>query len=433
VKWAFLGVFAALPLQWYYVATTPLGVGRLHQLAILLFAALYFVTYKPRTVLPLRRELGVFLLANIVMLTAWTAIELYHGNLPTGPVQEFLYLGVYLAIGGYVLRAACYDRTGAIELLRWTALTASVSVLIALSFSMAKNGANPVQVFSQTVSAGDPEIFQKELFRTAFNGYGLDEATVRGNIRHEVFGAVLVAMYVASWAVHLRPLVSTTQRIVYRFSIVLSAILLVMSLSRSVIIATLLWPLIVLYRSVRTLTLTGRQIVAAYAAIGGVLVLAASGFGLVLYNRFTEDTTSYTARESLYSTAFSEIPSHFLTGGVDTLGSSSHNFVLDSLLRGGIFVAIPAAAVFLSILLTFIVLMVRLPQLPEWMVPVAAAFALPLVRLATSGGGLINPVEWVALGFITGALAAYRVLDARRAQADSDNPETSRAGEPTLA
>ena len=162
---------------------------------------------------------------------------------------------------------------------------------------------------------------------------------------------------------------------------VFSTILLVMSLSRSVMIAAFIWPMIILYRSARTLTLTGRQIVAAYAAIGGVALLAASGFGLVLYNRFTEDTTSYTARESLYSTAFSEIPSHFLTGGVDTLGASSHNYVLDALLRGGIFVAIPAAAVFLSVLLTWLVLLARLHRTPDWLVPVAAAFALPLVRL----------------------------------------------------
>ena len=360
MKWAYLAVFCLLPLQWYYVATTPLGVGRLHQLAILGFAAVYFVTYKPRTVLPLRRELGVFLLANIVMLTAWTATELYHGELPTGPIQEFMYLAVYLAIGGYLLRIAVYEDRGGVELMRWTALAASVTVLVALSFSMAKNGANPVQVFSQTVSSGDPEVFQKELFRTAFNGYGLDEATVRGNIRHEVFGAVLVAMYVSSWAVRFRPLVTRAQRTSYTASMVLSTILLVMSLSRSVMIAAFIWPMIILYRSARTLTLTGRQIVAAYAAIGGVALLAASGFGLVLYNRFTEDTTSYTARESLYSTAFSEIPSHFLTGGVDTLGASSHNYVLDALLRGGIFVAIPAAAVFLSVLLTWLVLLARL-------------------------------------------------------------------------
>ena len=169
-----------------------------------------------------------------------------------------------------------------------------MTVLVALSFSMAKNGANPVQVFSQTVSSGDPEVLRRRLFRTAFNGYGLDEATVRGNIRHEVFGAVLVAMYVSSWAVRFRPLVTRAQRTAYTASMVLSTILLVMSLSRSVMIAAFIWPMIILYRSARTLTLTGRQIVAAYAAIGGVALLAASGFGLVLYNRFTEDTTSYT-------------------------------------------------------------------------------------------------------------------------------------------
>ena len=160
-------------------------------------------------------------------------------------------------------------------------------------------------------------------------------------------------------------------------------------------------------------------------------MLCLSGFGLVLYIRFTEDTTSYTARESLYSTAFSEIPSHFLTGGVDTLGASSHNYVLDSLLRAasrrdprrsGVPVdpadlAGPARA--------------NAPC-TDWLVPVAAAFALPLVRLATSGGGLINPVEWVTLGFITGALAAYRILESRRAGASSPGEaQPSRAGEPT--
>ena len=122
-----------------------------------------------------------------------------------------------------------------------------------------------------------------------------------------------------------------------------------------------------------------------------------------------------------------------VTGGVDTLGASSHNYVLDSLLRGGIFVAIPAAAVFLSILLTWFVLLARLHRAPDWLVPVAAAFALPLVRLATSGGGLINPVEWVTLGFITGALAAYRILESRRAGAEPGKAQPSRAGEPTLA
>ena len=312
-----------------------------------------------------------------------------------------------------------------IALIRWAALTAGVSVLVALSFSMAKNGANPVLVFSQTVSAGDPEIFQKELFKAAFNGYGLDEASVQGNIRHEVFGAVLVSMYVASWAVQLRPFATRGLRMLYLASMAMCSVLLVFSLSRSVMIAAAVWPLIILYRSARTLTLTGRQIAAAYGVLAGAAVLLSSGFATVLYNRFTEDTSSYTARESLYSTAFSNIPGHFLTGGVDTIGASSHNFVLDSLLRGGIFVAIPAAAVFFSVLLTFLVLLGRLHRAPTWLVPVAAAFALPLVRLGTSGGGLINPVEWVDLGFITGALAAYRILESRRATSDASTVSTT--------
>jgi hypothetical protein len=51
---------------------------------------------------------------------------------------------------------------------------------------------------------------------------------------------------------------------------------------------------------------------------------------------------------------------------------------------------------------------VRLPREPVWMVPVAAAFALPLDRMLTSGGGLIPPVSWVTLAFIAGAFAYRR-------------------------
>jgi hypothetical protein len=57
---------------------------------------------------------------------------------------------------------------------------------------------------------------------------------------------------------------------------------------------------------------------------------------------------------------------------------------------------------------TWVRLVSRLHVQPAWMLPVAASLVLPLVRFVTSGGGLINPVEWVTLGFAAGALAAER-------------------------
>lgn len=425
MRWALMAMLAALPLQWYIVASTPLGVGRLHQVAILAFGAVFFLRYRPDVAWSLRSTLGLFVVANLFMLTIWSVIQLYHGQLPVGPVKEFLYLGVFLAVGAFLFRAGIGREPGAVEVLRWAAALTTASVLVALSYSMVRNGVNPGRVLAQTISSGDPEVFQKELFKSAFVGFGYDEETVRGNIRHEVFGAVLCAMYISAWAVHFRPFKQTLPHLAYQCSMVLATVLLISSLSRSIIIAAAMWPVLSFFRSVRSFTLSARQVVLTYVTIALVGVAAASGIGLVLWNRFTTDTSSYEARAGLYEQAFASLADSFLLGGVDTLGESSHNFVLDALLRGGIFVALPAAVLVISIVLTWIRLVSRLDLEPSWMLPVAAALVLPIVRLGTSGGGLINPVEWVTLGFVAGALAIERQRS--RAAAGSPSHDTLRS------
>jgi hypothetical protein len=62
-------------------------------------------------------------------------------------------------------------------------------------------------------------------------------------------------------------------------------------------------------------------------------------------------------------------------------------------------------------------LIVRIGLEPEWMVPVTAALALPIVRLVTAGGGLIPPIQWVLLGFVAGAMAYRQAL---RSASDTD-------------
>jgi hypothetical protein len=407
VKWVAIGTFAALPLQWYVVVHTQLGAVRVHQLAILGFAAVFFSRYRPRALAPLLNTVWPFVIANVFMLTVWSVIEIYHGGLPYGPVQEFMYLAVFLAMGTFVYRAAIDLEPGGVEVLRWAAAVASVAVVGGLSLSMLRNGINPAGAFIDTVRSGDPEILQKELFKSAFTGFGFDEETVRGNIRHEVFGAVLCGMYVSAWAMRYRPPNGMLTRCVLWLSLILSSLLLLVSLSRSIVIAAAVWPLLSFARAARRYALSVRQMVLAYVTIALLAIGLASGFALVLWNRFTTDTSSYQARESLYSEAISNIGSHFWTGGVDTVGASSHNFILDAWLRGGILVMLSAAVIFGLIGLTWIALIRRMHKQPDWMVPVVAALALPIVRLGTAGGGLLNPVEWVTLSFVAGVLTMY--------------------------
>jgi hypothetical protein len=275
---------------------------------------------------------------------------------------------------------------------------------------MLGNGVNPVGVLQRTIAAADPELLQKELFRSSFVGYGYDSETVRGNIRHEVFGAVLLAMYVAAWAEGLAPGSPGWGRFIRRAGMVACAGLLLMSMSRAVLIAAAAWPLISVMRSVRTFSVTRRQMAVVYGALAGIGLLVVSGVGRVIWIRFTQDTTSYESRGGLYEQAFQGIRQNFWTGGFETAGESSHNFVVDAWLRGGVLVAIAAAGVLLLLFVNWATLLVRLPLEPLWMVPIAAAFALPIDRMLTAGGGLIPPVSWMALALVAGAFTYRRTL-----------------------
>lgn len=415
MRWLVLAMLSALSLQWFVVASTPLLVGRLHHVALLGFTAVAFAYYRLRAHTPVLRVAMPFVLATVYMLTVWAVVEVYQGDLPLKPVQQFMYLGAFLAVGTFFYRAASGREPTAVGLLRWTAAACCVTVTLGLVISMLANGVNPLGVVQQSIAAADPEILQRELFRSSFTGFGYDEETVRGNIRHEVFGAVLLTMYVSGWAERFRPPTAPTHRAAYRASMIFAVVLLLVSLSRSILLAAALWPVIAFVRSTVTGRLTVTQIRLGFGGLAVIALAAASGFAAVLFNRFTTDTSSYENRGDALRAAVQGIRTHFLTGGVESIGfgESSHNFVLDAWLRGGVFVALPAAAVVVILVGLWITLLARVPREPGWMLPVTAALALPLVRLVTSGGGLINPVEWVALGFIAGVLAMRRESAAR--------------------
>ena len=406
MKWLVLVLFALLPLQWFSVASTPLGQGRLHHLVIFMFAAILLSRYRMRAHAPALRTARGFVLANLYLLSAWAVIDLYNGKQPFGAVQELLYLVAFVAIATFFYRVANGSEDGAAQALKWAATVTCLAVLIGFSVAMSVNGVNALAVFGRAVSAADPEILQREVFRSSFAGFGLEDEMVRGNLRHEIFGSVLFSMLVSTWAMRFARPSTHIQRIAYRASMLTGAVLLALSLSRSILIAAAAWPLIALVTAAASGRLSLRQVAAVAISAMGVAALMLSGFGQVLWNRFTEDTTGYDARAGNYSGAFDALQDHWLTGGFQTFGMnvSTHNFVLDSWLRGGIFTAIPAAVLVLLLVFVWARLIWTLHRAPDWMVPVTAALALPVVRLGTSGGGLIPPVEWVVLAFVFGIL-----------------------------
>lgn len=397
-------LFAALPAQWFMVPVPGLGPQRAHIIAIGLFTLAVLPLHRVRVHLAVVNRAWPFVAASVCLVAIWSVANFYHAMSLRQPFQEAVQLGAFVAVGVLVYRGARDPDTGILQAARWVALVCCSSLLVALSYSMSANGVNPAAVFGQTLAQADPGILQRELFRSAFMNFGFEDQAVRGNIRHEVFGAVLAAMVLSAAAERRYPLPPGAARALHRFSLALAATLLIVSLSRSVLLGAVAWPVLALVASMQRQQIGGRQLTALAALVGAGGIAWASGFLSVLWVRFSQDTGSYDARGTLMDTALANIREHWLIGGIDVAGASAHNFVIDMWQRAGVFAALSALAVVVVLIGLWISLVGRLGSGPAWLLPVTAGLALPIVRLFTAGGGVIPPVQWVALGVVAGFL-----------------------------
>ncbi len=408
MRWPTIALLVLLPLQWFPFVTSPLGQTRLHQAAIFAFMLYVFARYSMRTYAPILRASAMFVIANLYFVGAVAAVSMYRGDGAGTAVQHLLYVLVFIAFAGFVYLVAAGREPRVLGVLRSAAVLVCVSLLVGLAAAMLVNGVNPLAILGQSIASGDPEVIEKQLYRSAFAGFGLDEDEFKGNLRHEIYGSVLLSMLISTWAMRIGPAPSPRQRAFYRGALMVGALLLALSFSRAVLIAAACWPLLLVWRSARRGELTPRQVAAVFVAAAAGAVLLVSGLGAVISNRFVADTDGYEARVGNYGVALREIPAHWLTGGFDTVNVSSHNFVVDTWLREGVFAFVPAAVIVATVLVVFVGLAWRVDQLPLHLVPVVTALALPLVRMGTSGGGSISPVQWLVLAFVAGALAAWR-------------------------
>jgi hypothetical protein len=405
-------LFAVLPLQWVMVPLPLVGAEPLHVVGLLALSGVVLSGASGDAASVPRRG-AAFLTAAFGGLLAVSGAASYFHAEPLRPVlNQLLLLMVFVAMAS-AWRQGWADPDGAlVSTARWAALVCSVSLVVGLGYSMAANGVDPVTVMARTISSADPHVLEREMFRNGIAGFGTDAADLQSNIRHEIFGAVLVALATSAAAVRLHPLGSRAAMAAYRASTWLSVALITVSLSRSVMLALGAWALVSFVRAARRGTLSNGHLAAVTGCVAGAVVVWSSGFAGVLVARFATDTDSYASRDSLLHRATDDIAAHVWTGGVDTVGRSAHNLVLDSWLRSGVAGGVLAACVVACIVLLWLELVLGLHREPSWLVPVAAMMAFPVVRLFTAGGGWIPPVAWLALGIAAGALAARH--DARR-------------------
>ncbi len=408
MKFIALGALAGIPLQWFALGASPIGELRLHQLAMFGFTACIIAYYGLKRIGEATRRLQFFILANLYMLTFSAAMDVYNKGIPVQPMQTLLYVISFTAVSAYFFKAASEDDFNIIDALRWSGLVTSTILILAFALSLLKNGINPLSVVQQTIATGDPSILTQQLFGQAFVGFGFDLDTTQVQIRHEVFGGLLLSMYIASWAKGRRPFSEPRQLMWYRAAMVVGTLMVLVSLSRALTLAAVLWPLILFARALLSGRISGGQLTAVIVTVLGFVGLSISGFASVVYDRFAEDTRGYEARSENITLALDRIFDNFWTGGVVTEGTSSHNFILDNFQRGGVLVGIPTLIVFFYIFIVWLSLLVKLRTLPVELVPVAAALALPIFRMMTQGGGQISVNGWMTMAFVTGVVHAWK-------------------------
>ncbi|MDP9240996.1 MAG: hypothetical protein M3O55_10240 [Actinomycetota bacterium] len=427
-----LAALAAVPLQWFVVGSTPVGVIRVHQLAALLFSACILAAYRFSKSRAVAHRFRWFIFANAILYVIWVTVALLKGRSAAEPAKQLVYLAVFLAFAAFFFAAATDPGRTVIRALRWASPVTATVFLAAFVFSAQRNGLNAWALLKTSIATGDPNVLQFQLFRTSFVGFGYDLETVRANFRHEIFGGVLFSMYVSSWAYARVPVARNAERLAYRGGMLVCTLLLLLSLSRAIQLAAAVWPCLYVVRTIVTGRVNSRHRLAAVGAIVALGVVVGSGLGLLLWNRFTAETGSYTVRQDGFGFVLAQISEHFWTGDGETAGPTSHNFVLDAWQNAGVFVAIPAIAVFSIIVLSWLSLLSRLRVLPPEVLPVVAAMALPVVRLVTAGGGRVAIVEWLTLAFVAAVVTALGMQPAGQTAAGVQ-PARSRPSRPARA
>jgi O-antigen ligase len=274
---------------------------------------------------------------------------------------------------------------------------------------------NPGTILTHAISAGDPTLIESQLFRPAFAGFGYSTTDTVSQIRHEVFAGLLVSLLVAAWAQARVPFRRTSERCVYYAANSVAGVLILLSLSRSVQLVAVAWPLLAGYRLLLRGRLNRRALTAVLVVVVALVVASVTGVLNVIVLRVTS-SSSYDERGAKLGDALSTIRQYPWAGGHYDDSISSHNFVLDAWLRGGIVMAALMATALLMVVWRLVNEVAMLAGAPTEMVAGTAVFVLPLVRMFTIGAGLMTPPEWVALAFGFAA-AAIHERERRRANA----------------
>jgi hypothetical protein len=311
-------------------------------------------------------------------------------------VTQFPQGGFYILIS--IVAAGCLviamQHEIGLKILAWTTPICIIVMLGALVKSA--HGAG-VDVFSQIAQAlgGDPHALQFGLFRAAFRSV---EASARSNVRHEVFGGLLIVMYIGIVASlranYLRRVMGLCAIIVFP--------LVAISLSRSVMVGVLLTALVGLIRALAAGRLRILSFLLGLVALGSLPVLVPKL--APLFSAKYNSTGSYNTRISALDAATHIDPQRILLGG-PLLDNPTQILFVDVLQRGGIFAGIAALVVeFMFLVATGKLVFAYFRTGSIALLATIGAAMHVLVRSVTGGGNLMDLVEWLGFALVIAVL-----------------------------
>jgi hypothetical protein len=405
---ALLIFLAVLPLEWITFAGVQEGFVKPFHIAALVLIIVALARWRPRRLIgPILSRYSVVYVGYALALAATffgglTYVDPYLSRAET--FRNGFYLVTSVVIAGVVVALlARPPRSG----LAWAGVVTLGTLLFALVTALAAQRLNPFAIIGEALIQQDPDIISRQLLRTAFRtDAGLDDAAP--NLRHKVFGGLLVAVFVGLACRSLIDRRRTVLRTVLAIGGAVGCLVVVLSLSRSitvcVVITLALFPL-------RSLVMNRvRPLRAAVAAmiVLVISVLAVSPVGQLVFARFGE-TGSYEARLQAAGPSFLEeaLPAAVVGTTNTAVETAPHNQILNAWLAGGVIAAIAVGLMLFFLLRLWVQLALRyLTGRPGWVLPVSQAWVLgvgiiPLVRSVTSGS-LFHMVEWTAIGIFVG-------------------------------
>lgn len=401
LAWATVAYFASLATGWRLLAGTGAGVIRYFHLPMLVVMALAPQRWALYT--RLRALAGACVVYTVVLV----GFSWYHASPPV-VMQQGVYLGAAFMAGAF-LRVATLEE---LRILRWAGPLAVALFLVLFWMDAAAIGIDPVRTYQFAVLSGDLNLIQFGLFQQVFNAASPPGVINSTALRGQIFAGILVALALSHWARSHLPRSGLFDAILL-VSMGLGGLLAVLSLARALQLAAVLAVALPLVRALlRARAGLGVVVLGALGAMILVLSVATPVAGFIL-DRVVSDRGSYAERGSAFTAGIDRVMDEPLLGAGtqndavalagDRTALTSHNFVLDAAVLGGVVGGMLATIVLVLILRLLIRAFKRYLDDDVLFGPLAAALLVPVVMF-TSGSGTLQMPELLGLALLCAAL-----------------------------